>query len=156
MTAHISVERDIHGGADDLWACIADLPRMAEWSPENTGATWLEGAGPGAVGGRFKGTNRHGRKTWSTIGTVVASDPGHAFAFRVTVGPLAVSEWRFTFVQTGDTTTVVESWTDLRGGFLRRVAPLFTGVQDRSTHNRTTMEQTLDALKAQAEATTQP
>ncbi len=156
MTDHVSVERDIRSEADELWACISDIPRMAEWSPENIGATWLGGADPGAVGGRFKGTNRHGRKTWSTIGTVVTSDPGHAFAFRVKAGPLAVSEWRFTFTQTGDTTTVVESWTDLRGGLLRRVAPLFTGVQDRGTHNRATMEQTLDALKAQAEAATQP
>ena len=156
MTDHVSVERDIRSGTDELWACVADLPRMAEWSPENTGATWLEGADPGAVGGRFKGTNRHGRKTWSTVGTVVASDPGRAFAFRVKAGPLAVAEWRYTFAQTGDTTTVVESWTDLRGGLLRLVAPLFTGVKDRPTHNQATMEQTLDALQAHAEATTRP
>jgi hypothetical protein len=82
--------------------------------------------------------------------------PGPRLRVPREAGPLSVAEWRYTFAQTGDPTTVVESWTDLRSGFVRLVAPLVTGVKDRGAHNRATMEQTLDALKAQAEATTQP
>lgn len=55
MADTVSVEREIRGGADQLWANVADVTRMAEGSPENVGATWPDGPVPGSVGGRFEG-----------------------------------------------------------------------------------------------------
>ncbi|AXI77184.1 SRPBCC family protein [Peterkaempfera bronchialis] len=48
-----------------LWELITDVSRTGEWSPECTGAAWLDGdaaAGSGAqarVGARFEGRNRY-------------------------------------------------------------------------------------------------
>jgi hypothetical protein len=156
VTHSVSVERVIRGEADQLWASVADVTRMPEWSPENVSATWLDGAGPGRVGDRFEGTNRHGRKTWKTVCTVVTSKPGRVFAFRVKAGQLSIAEWSYTFEAADDTTRVVETWTDRRNALARRVSPLITGVKDRRTHNRATMEQTLDNLAAHAEASARP
>ena len=92
MADTVSVERVIRGEADQLWAMVADVTRMPEWSPETVSATWLDRAGPARVGARFEGTNRHGRKTWKTLCTVTASEQGRVFAFRVKVGPLPIAE----------------------------------------------------------------
>lgn len=153
MATTVSVERVIRSEADRLWASVADVTRMPHWSPETVSATWVDRAEASGVGARFEGTNRYGRKTWSTICTVTASEPGRIFAFRVKAGPLAVAEWSYTFEPLARGTRVVETWTDRRNALARLVAPLVTGVRDRATHNRATMEQTLDNLRRHAEAT---
>ena len=155
MADTVSVERVIRGEADQLWASVADVTRMPEWSPETVSATWLDRAVP-VVGARFEGTNRHGRKTWKTVCTVTASEQGRVFAFRVKAGLLPIAEWSYTFEPGEHGTVVVESWTDRRNALARLVSPLVTGVRDRRTHNRATMEQTLDNLKGHAEATVRP
>jgi ribosome-associated toxin RatA of RatAB toxin-antitoxin module len=149
----VSVERVIRCEADQLWASVADVTRMPEWSPETVSITRVDAAGPASVGARFEGTNRYGRKTWKTLCTVTASEQGRVFAFRVKVGPLTIAEWGYTFEPAGHVTVVVESWTDRRNALARLVSPLVTGVKDRRTHNRVTMEQTLDNLQRHAERT---
>jgi ribosome-associated toxin RatA of RatAB toxin-antitoxin module len=156
MATTVSVERVIRSEADRLWASVADVTRMPEWSPETVSATWLDPARPASVGARFEGTNRHGRKTWKTVCTVTASEQGRVFAFRVKAGPLPIAEWSYTFEPVEHATVVVESWTDRRNALARLVSPLVTGVKDRRTHNRATMEQTLDNLERHAEATARP
>lgn len=152
MADTVCVERVIRGEADELWTMVADVTRMPEWSPETVSATWLDRAGPARVGARFEGTNRHGRKTWKTVCTVTASEHGGVFAFRVQAGPVNVAEWSYTFEPVEHATVVVESWTDRRNALARLVSPLVTGDKDRRTHNRATMEQTLDNLERHAEA----
>ncbi len=61
---------------DDVWALVADVTRMGEWSPENKGAEWLDGATGPAVGARFKGRNQRGKSRWSTKCEITASRPG--------------------------------------------------------------------------------
>lgn len=156
MADTVSVERVIRGEADALWAMVADVTRMPEWSPETVGATWLDRAGAASIGARFEGTNRHGRKTWKTVCTVTASEQGRVFAFRVQAGPLKIAEWSYTFEPVQHATVVVESWTDRRNALARLVSPLVTGVRDRRTHNRVTMERTLDNLGRHAEASARP
>ncbi len=150
MASTVTVEEQIPAPAEELWAKISDLTLMPRWSPEGVEVSWLKGASPGSVGARFKGTNRHGDKTWKSIGTVVDSEPGRAFAFRIKAGPLSVSEWRYTFEELPTGTRVTESWTDRRNPLTRAISPLITGVSDRAEHNRRTMEQTLSNLKEHA------
>jgi Polyketide cyclase / dehydrase and lipid transport len=105
---------DINAPADRVWALVSDLPRMGEWSPENTGGKWVKGAtGPG-LGAVFKGTNKNGVRRWSTTVTVIACEPSKVFEFAVTSGPLAVANWRYEFEETTAGCRVTESWADRR------------------------------------------
>ena len=149
----ISVDAVIDAPAEDLFEMVSDLTRMAEWSPENTGARWKGGAVGPAVGARFSGKNANGWRRWSTDGKVIEAEPGKVFAFEVSAVGFKVATWRYTFEPSGSSTRVVEEWYDTRGGLAKRMGGVASGVSDRRTHNRAGMEQTLENLKAAAEAT---
>jgi uncharacterized protein YndB with AHSA1/START domain len=146
------VSADIAAPAEKVWQLVSDLPRMGEWSPENTGGRWLgEATGP-AVGARFRGTNRKGLRRWSTTCTVTAADEGKKFSFDVTYGPLAISTWDYTFDSNAGGTAVTEEWTDRRPAWMKIMSVPVMGVADRAAHNRAGMEQTLARLKSAAES----
>lgn len=147
----VQVSAEIAAPAERVWRLVSDLPRMGEWSPENTGGRWLGGATGPTVGARFRGSNRKGLRRWSTTCTVTAADAGKAFTFDVTYGPLAISTWTYTFTPTGNGTTVVEEWTDRRPAWMKVASGPVMGVMDRVAHNRSNMEQTLARLKSAAE-----
>jgi uncharacterized protein YndB with AHSA1/START domain len=142
---------EIAAPAEKVWRLVSDLPRMGEWSPENTGGRWIGGASGPATGARFRGSNRKGLRRWSTTVTVTAADEGKKFAFDVTYGPLAISTWEYTFTANGNVTTVVEEWTDRRPTWMKIASAPAMGVADRAAHNQRGMEHTLDRLKATAE-----
>jgi uncharacterized protein YndB with AHSA1/START domain len=153
MSDEVRVQRSISAPADRVWAMISDVTRMGEWSPENTGGSWKRGATGPAVGAKFAGKNRNGTKKWSTVCTVTAAEPGSSFAFSVAAGPLKVAEWRYDIAPTDAGCTVTETWTDRRGGLIKKLGKPFSGVADRVTHNRAGMETTLERLAAAAETT---
>jgi hypothetical protein len=64
-----------------------------------------------------------------------------------------VATWRYTFEPVGSGTKVTEEWYDTRGSVARAMGKPASGVADRASHNRASMEQTLANLKAAAEAT---
>src|SRR4051794_3296135 len=111
----VMVERVIGASPDELWAHVADVKRMGDLSPENVGNVWLKGATGPAVGARFKGENRNGKKKWSTVATIVECEPGRVFAFECTAGPFKVSRWTYRFNAVEGGTRVTESWIDQRG-----------------------------------------
>jgi hypothetical protein len=152
MPAQVSVERTIHADANRLYELISDLPRMGEWSPENTGGKWVKGATGPAVGAHFKGTNRNGWRKWSTDVVITSAQPGQEFSFDVTTGPIKVATWEYRFDQTGDATKVVQTWTDRRGLLASKVAVLVAGVRDRPGRNRENMEATMAKLAEAVEA----
>jgi uncharacterized protein YndB with AHSA1/START domain len=135
-----------------VWELASDLPRMGEWSPENTGGRWLDGATGARVGARFRGTNSRGPLRWSTTVEVTEATPGKRFAFDVTYGPLKISHWEYTFTEEADTCRVVEEWTDRRPAWMKVGSIVVMAVADRASHNARGMEATLAALKATAEA----
>ena len=148
----VSVSREMKAPAEAIYAMVADLPRMGEWSPECERVEWTRGStGPG-VGATFTGHNRNGRRSWSTHGEIVVADPGREFAFEVrSVLNLPVSRWSYRF-ETGDAgTTVTEAWIDRRGWLIRNLGRLATGVADRPARNRETMQRTLEQLATAAE-----
>lgn len=152
MPEEISVERTIRADAGRLYQLVADLPRMGEWSPENTGGKWVKGSTGPTVGAHFKGTNRNGWRRWSTDVVVTVAEPGQRFSFDVTSGPFKVATWDYRFDASGDATTVVQTWTDNRATFAKVIAPLIAGVPDRTERNRQNMEATLAKLAAEVEA----
>ncbi len=152
MTAEVSVERSVAAPAGAVWALVADVTRMGEWSPETTGCRWTGGAAGPAVGARFRGSNANGGHRWSTSCTVTDADPGRCFAFEVTVGPVKVARWEYRLEDDGSGCRVVETWTDRRGSLASRLGKPLSGVGDRTTHNRSSMEETLRRLAVAAEA----
>jgi hypothetical protein len=152
MTDEISVERVIAATPEALWARVSDIERMGDISPEATGGSWLKGATGPAVGARFKGDNRNGKKKWSTTCTIVTADPSRAFAFDVTVGPFKVARWAYRFEPVDGGCRVVETWTDQRGWVAKKAGKPASGVADRDKHNRQTMEATLARLAEVGEA----
>jgi uncharacterized protein YndB with AHSA1/START domain len=151
MSDDVTVTRHIDAPSNRVWSMVSDITRMGEWSPEATGGTWSKGASGPAVGAKFTGTNRNGRRKWSTTCTVTAAEPGQKFAFAVDVGPLAISSWSFDLEPDGEGCTITETWTDRRGRFARMLGKPASGVSDRDAHNRAGMEQTLQRLAAAAE-----
>ena len=151
MADQVSVTTEIRASPESLYAMVADLPRMGEWSPENVGASWLGGATGAAPGARFKGVNSAGRKRWSTAGTVIEAVPGRVLSFRVTAVGLKVARWTYRFEATASGCAVTETWDDERGAVVTLLGKLVSGVGDRVTHNRVGMEETLRNLGAAAE-----
>jgi len=144
-----AVTRDIAAPADRVWALVADLPRMGEWSPENSGGTWAKGASGPALGAVFRGNNKRGLCRWSTTVTVVECEPGKVFGFAVSSGPLAVANWRYEFEATDTGCRVTESWRDNRTRWFAMVARV---MGDHGEGNaQAQMESTLACLAAAAE-----
>jgi carbon monoxide dehydrogenase subunit G len=48
-----SVSIRIQAPPEQLWAMIADVTRVGEWSPETVSAEWVDGAAGPAVGAKF-------------------------------------------------------------------------------------------------------
>jgi uncharacterized protein YndB with AHSA1/START domain len=135
-----------------VYNLVTDLPRMGEWSPENTGGRWVDGATGATVGAKFRGNNKRGPLRWSTTVTVTEATPGKQFAFDVTYGPVPISHWSYTFEPSGDGCQVTESWVERRPTWMKLAGVPMMAIADRSKHNRHGMEATLAALKVAAEA----
>jgi uncharacterized protein YndB with AHSA1/START domain len=149
--ATVSVSQDIAAPADQVWAMVADLTRMGEWSPETTGGHWRRGATGPAVGARFRGWNANGRRRWFTSTEVTRCEPGSCFEFAVSVGGLPIARWRYAFESTGSGCRVTETFTDTRGRIAKALGGPVSGVTDRPTHNQAGMEQTLANLASAAQ-----
>ena len=149
MAYPTAASRDIAAPAEKVWELVADLPRMGEWSPENQGGKWVNGATGPALGAVFKGNNRNGFRRWSTKVTVVGCEPAKVFEFAVTSGPLEVANWRYEFEETDGGCRVTESWVDKRKPWFAAVARVM-GEHSAGTAERQ-MAQTLENLAKAAE-----
>ena len=156
MTTQLTVSTEIAATPDTVWALVSDLSKMGEWSPETDGVEWLRGATGPVPGATFKGSNHHGSKKWTTIGKITEADPGSRFAFRITAAGFKISEWRYDIEPAGSGCRVTETWVDERGALARTIGRLTTGIADRGSHNRATMQTKLEGLKASAESAPSP
>jgi uncharacterized protein YndB with AHSA1/START domain len=147
----VTVSRDMTASPDAVWALVADLSRMPEWSPENERLEWLGGATEPVVGARFRGTNRNGSKSWKSAGEITALEPGRMLGFTVSAGPFKIADWSYSIEPTDGGCRVTETWTDRRGGVMRTLSRFATGVDDRPTHNSRGMENTLQRIAMAAE-----
>jgi len=136
----------------EVYAMVADITRMGEWSPECSGGHWLGGATKATAGARFRGTNRNGLWRWSTSCTVVRAEPGSEISWEVRFLGRPVALWRYRFVADDRGNTVVtESTEDRRGVLFKAGGPLASGVGDRAAHNKKSMQAALARLKETVE-----
>jgi len=143
----------VAASADAVYALVADLPRMGEWSPECEKVTWRGGITSAAKGATFLGHNRAGSVRWITQGEVVTAEAGRHLAFEISFGPMKIARWEY-FIVPDDANpsscTVVEEWTDRRPGWYRAPADKVFG--PRPKINQRGMVKTLAALKLAAES----
>ena len=149
----ISCSIDIDAAPALVWSMVTDLPRMGDFSPENIGGHWVGQASCVAPGARFRGTNRNGRRQWSTRVRVVGVEPGHSFTFDVrTPFGVRVSRWSYAVDATATGCRLTENWYRVGGRLMRRLlGPLVTGRADRRAYNLRSVRHTLAAVKACAE-----
>jgi hypothetical protein len=136
---------------EELYALVADVTNMGQWSPICRACWWDEGAGP-EVGAWFTGRNETPERTWETRSRVVVADPGREFAWEVNKGWV---RWGYTFEPEGDGTRLTEHWEFLpagRVGFEERYGDgADEEIAKRSEAARTGIPATLAAIKESAE-----
>jgi uncharacterized protein YndB with AHSA1/START domain len=139
MAEQVRVSIEINATPETVYSMVSDLPRMSEWSPENDSATWLKGASSATIGARFKGSNSHESKRWSTTGTIIEATSPRVLAFRITAGFIKVAVWRYSIEQTPSGCTVTETWIDERNRLTKALGKPISGIADRAEHNRSGM-----------------
>jgi len=133
----------------EVWAAVADVTRMGEWSPECTTGRWIGGAVGPAVGATFEGDNVAkvaGRtmKRWTTTAEVTACEPGVVFEFIAE----AYTTWRYEFAAEGTGTRVTESFSYIPSGLsgfmynvvLRRASMMSKGMSATLGRIKSTLE----------------
>jgi uncharacterized protein YndB with AHSA1/START domain len=130
------VQVEVGARVSQVWALVADVTRIGEWSHECRSARWLGGATGPAPGARFRGRNRAGWARWGRTCEIVALDPPHAFCWR-TVPTLLFpdsTEWRIELEpKPGDRTLITQSFAVERAPWVldRLYALLIPAHRDR-------------------------
>ncbi|MBY4225492.1 SRPBCC family protein [Rhodococcus sp. 05-2254-5] len=97
---------------EDVYAVVSDVTRTGEWSPICQACWWNEPDG-GGVGSTFTGRNVTPDRTWETVSTVAAAEPGREFAW--VVGDNFV-RWGYTLEPVDGGTRLTENWNFLPDG----------------------------------------
>jgi uncharacterized protein YndB with AHSA1/START domain len=150
----IEVSREIAASPEAVYAAIADVTRMGEWSEECVRCEWHDGFDGPAVGAVFDGHNRNGDHEWTTQGKVIEADPGRSFAFECSMFDFHYSTWGYRMEPTDGGCRVTEWTEDLRPEAAIEMATQISGIADRAGRNRETISGTLERLAAALEGRT--
>jgi hypothetical protein len=138
----------------EVYRIVSDPPVMITFAEEAYRARWLGGATEAAVGARFRGYNRKGRRRWFTDCTITDAERDERFAYHVaTPFRLPISRWQYDIepAPDGRGCTVTETnWLRVPLWFLP-LAILITGTIDRPDHNVRNIATTLERLKRHLE-----
>lgn len=132
-----------------VWSLVTDLGRMASWSPQVV-KTFVRR--PVRLGTTTLNINRRGPLVWPTRAKVVRFEPHREFAFRIKDN---FTIWSFTLEPTGSGTRVTQrrETPDGISDISLRLTRLVLGGQEQfAAELREGMAQTLERLKAEAEA----
>jgi Polyketide cyclase / dehydrase and lipid transport len=101
---------------EQVWAVVADVTRVGEWSHECGGAMWVEGATSARAGARFSGANRVGRVKWSRVNEIVCVDAPRELAWRTVPTRLYPdsTEWRIRIEPEDGKTRIVQTFDVLK------------------------------------------
>ena len=147
--APIEATVEIEAPVAQVWTLVSDLRNMSRWSPQNA-KTFLRG--DGGVGTTMININRRGLLVWPTQSKIVRFAPEKEIAFRVKEN---FTVWTYELEDLGDGRTRLTSRREAPQGIsdlsvnLTKVA--FGGVDSFTTELEQGMNQTLSAIKADAE-----
>ncbi|MGY1945040.1 SRPBCC family protein [Nocardia asiatica] len=102
MPKNLEATIDIAAPPQRVWAVVADLKRMPEFSPQCVRMTALGALKAGTWTINF---NRDGKKYWPTTGRIVRVEPNRAFAFRINENRTV---WSYTLEPTESGTRLIE------------------------------------------------
>lgn len=143
----------VNAAAADVYRVISDPATMIRFAEEAYAVRWLDGATEAAVGARFRGLNRNGRRRWQAICRITELEPGRRCTHEVsTTSNVPISRWRYEVEPAGDGCVVTESNWILAPLWFIPVAIMITGVVNRPGLNRANIATTLHRLKAHVEA----
>lgn len=152
---HDQVEVTMKARPDEVYALVADVVRMPEFSPEIVECRWLDGATEAVVGARFVARNKVARgPSWTNEPVLTVVEPGRRIAWARTEKFAGTVEWTYRFEPDGEGSRVTESYRVTApitrfGWFI--IGTLF-GDKDRRSVLRRGMEQTLDQLRRAVES----
>lgn len=92
-----SIDVEVAATPEQVWALLADVTRAGEWSHENVGGEWIDGAAGASVGARFRGRNRSGRQRWSRVCEVLVADAPNVISWRTVPSRLYPDSTRWTY-----------------------------------------------------------
>ena len=151
-TDELTAALEIDAAPAQVWALIADLPRMREWSDQVVSTKVI--GGEVKVGARMVNLNQQGWKRWPTTAKVVRCTPHSDLAFRVAENK-TVWSYQLEPVDGGARTRVThrretpEGISGLSKGLTKVVLGGQEGFRAELTQGMTT---TLQRVKAAAEA----
>ncbi|MEV5836266.1 SRPBCC family protein [Nocardia sp. NPDC052112] len=102
MPKNIEATIEIAAPPEQVWAVVADLKRMPEFSPQ---CVRMLALGAPKAGTWTINLNTDGKKYWPTTARIVRYEPNQAFAFRINENR---SIWSFTLEPTATGTRLVE------------------------------------------------
>jgi hypothetical protein len=110
------VETVTAASPEQVWAVVADVTRVGEWSHECRGAVWLDGATAAAPGARFGGSNRLGRVKWSRVNEIVTAEAPHLLVWRTVPSRMYPdsTEWQIRIDADDDSTRIVQTFEVLK------------------------------------------
>ena len=138
---------------DVVWDIVSDVTRVGEFSPETFEAEWVDGATGPAVGAHFRGhVKRNGvGPTYWTACKVTSCEPGKEFGFTVYGAGRPINNWHYALRAVDGGTEVTESFRLTPSGPTRLYWALLGWARGKT--NEKGMRQTLERIKAVAEAT---
>ena len=150
LPAELAAEIDVDASPAQVWALVSDLARMSSWSPQ-VAKTWVRG-GRVRLGSTMVNVNKRGPLVWPTRAKVVRFEPQQEIAFRIKDN---WTIWSFRLVERDGGTHVVHrrEVPDGVAPISTRLVNLALGGTDTFTDElRSGMQQTLERVKAEAEA----
>ena len=137
-----------------VYALIADVTRMPEFSPEVVECHWLDNATGPAVGARFAARNKVSRgPAWVNKPVITRLEPDQAISWARTEPFGGTLEWTYQFQPQDGGTLVTESYRVTRP--ISRIGWLIIGTMsattDRRAQLRAGMEQTLQRIRVTVE-----
>lgn len=153
LARHGRTEATTGAPAEAVWAIVADVTRVGEWSHECRGAHWVGGATEAASGARFRGSNRSGLFRWSRACRFTVVEPPRRLVWRTggLMGWLDSTEWRIELEPVGGGTRIIQSYDVLHvaPGMDRVYWRLIKAHRDRSQALAEDLERLADLAEAQ-------
>jgi len=143
------VSIEIAAAPEAIYEMVSDVARMGDWSPEATGARWIDGA-TGKVGDWFVGTNETPDRTWDRECEVAAAEPGRDFTWVVDGVEKNCTWWSYEMEPAGEGTRLTERWWVVNKTPALAAAPE-DAVAQRFAYTEEMMQATVAAIKATAE-----
>ncbi len=144
---------EIGAPPDAVWALVSDVLRMSEWSPQVISTRLRQDYETVRLGAEFTNRNKHGELEWITHGEIVRFVPERYIAFRIAENRAV---WSFSLEPNGQGGTLLTQRRETPDGIsdlsLDYTDQFLGGQPDFTDSLRAGMRQTLDRIKAAAEA----